>query len=65
MHGQLWEPCPGCGTEPVCSDCGYCEQHCSCSRQREDRRQVNEFNRRYPGFLDRVQRHHEDGGREQ
>ena len=29
-HGQLWEPCPRCGTEPVCLDCGLCEQHCRC-----------------------------------
>jgi len=29
-HGQLWEPCPVCSTEPVCLDCGRCEQHCRC-----------------------------------
>ena len=29
-HGQLWEPCPICGREPVCLDCGLCEQHCDC-----------------------------------
>lgn len=29
-HGQLWEPCPICGVEPVCLDCGYCENHCTC-----------------------------------
>lgn len=28
--GQLWEPCPKCGTEPVHLDCGYCERHCRC-----------------------------------
>jgi len=28
--GQLWEPCPRCGDEPVCLDCGYCEKHCVC-----------------------------------
>lgn len=25
--GQLWEPCPVCGTEPV-RLCGYCKKHC-------------------------------------
>jgi len=29
-HGQLWEPCEVCGTEPVCLDCGRCERHCRC-----------------------------------
>ena len=29
-HGQLWEPCPRCGDEPVCLDCGLCERHCTC-----------------------------------
>jgi len=29
-NGQLWEPCPICGTEPVCLDCGRCRKHCRC-----------------------------------
>jgi len=29
-HGQLWEPCPRCRQEPVCLNCGLCEQHCIC-----------------------------------
>jgi len=29
-NGQLWEPCPICGQEPVCVDCGYCAEHCHC-----------------------------------
>ena len=29
-HGQLWEPCPVCGDEPVCLDCGLCYDHCGC-----------------------------------
>ena len=29
-NGQLWEPCPRCGDEPVCLDCGYCRRHCVC-----------------------------------
>ena len=29
-HGQLWEPCPRCDDEPVCLDCGFCENHCYC-----------------------------------
>jgi len=28
--GQLWEPCPRCGEEPVHLDCGYCDRHCQC-----------------------------------
>jgi len=28
--GQLWEPCPRCGEEPVHLDCGYCGRHCQC-----------------------------------
>lgn len=28
--GQLWEPCPRCGEEPVHVDCGYCDRHCQC-----------------------------------
>lgn len=31
-NGQLWEPCGkwGCDDEPVCLDCGLCEDHCEC-----------------------------------
>ena len=29
-HGQLWEPCSICDEEPVCLDCGLCENHCRC-----------------------------------
>lgn len=31
-HGQLYQECrkPGCGNEPVCVDCEYCENHCHC-----------------------------------
>jgi hypothetical protein len=29
-QGQLWEECPICGTEPVCAECGYCDQHGRC-----------------------------------
>lgn len=28
--GQLWEPCPRCGEQPVHLDCGYCDRHCRC-----------------------------------
>ena len=28
-EGQLWEPCH-CGTEPVCSICFKCREHCTC-----------------------------------
>lgn len=63
MNGQLWEPCR-CGEEPVCVDCGYCERHCRCQQRQQDAEQTGEFNRRYPGFLDRAIRHDEDGSRE-
>ena len=29
-HGQLWQPCPICGREPVCVECELCEYHCDC-----------------------------------
>ncbi len=29
-HGQLWQPCPICGQEPVCLDCERCYNHCTC-----------------------------------
>ncbi len=29
-HGQLWQPCPICGQEPVCLDCECCYDHCDC-----------------------------------
>lgn len=37
MNGQLWEPCPRCGAEPVCVNCGYCERHCRCGRPQPPR----------------------------
>ncbi len=43
MNGQLWEPCPICGTEPVCAACGYCRNCCICPpppRARQDGRSV-------------------------
>ncbi len=64
MRGQLWEPCPRCRREPVCVECGYCERHCTCQQAAEDQKQVGEFNRRYPGLLDKAHKHHEDGARE-
>ena len=64
MHGQLWEPCPKCDTEPVCVDCGYCTRHCHCASRATDRATISEFNRQYPGFLDRVTRHEEEGEKE-
>lgn len=32
MKGQLWEPCPICNDEPVCTDCGLCHRHCECDK---------------------------------
>lgn len=38
MPGQLWEPCPVCGEEPVCLDCGYGQWcgHCRCAQDPAD-----------------------------
>jgi len=37
MSGQLWQECKkyGCGTEPVCLDCEYCDRHCDCPTEAE------------------------------
>lgn len=64
MNGQRWEPCPRCGREPVCNECGYCERHCTCASDAEDRKEISEFSREYPGFLENVIRHHEEGAKE-
>lgn len=29
-RGQMWEPCPICGQQPVCVGCGYCDDCCVC-----------------------------------
>lgn len=29
--GQLWEPCPICGKEPIHLDCGLCDDCCGGS----------------------------------
>ena len=63
--GQLWEPCPRCQREPVCSDCGYCQCHCGCEQDEADRQEVAAFEKHYPGLLDQYGRHLEDGGQEQ
>lgn len=34
MKGQLWQDCPVCGREPVCTECQRCECHCVCARPR-------------------------------
>lgn len=64
MKGQLWEECY-CGTEPVCCDCGNCENHCDCAQAANDKKEIEEFETQYPGFLNRLNRHHEDGANEQ
>jgi len=64
MNGQLWEPCPICGKEPVCSVCGLCERHCSCEQDKADRKSYNEFHKENPGFLDDYGRHIEQGGQD-
>ena len=64
MGGQLWEPCPRCHAEPVCSECGYCEKHCRCATLVSDRQQAKQFEAAYPGFLSQVLRHEEDGAQE-
>lgn len=63
MPGQLWQECY-CGTEPVCSDCENCDRHCSCEQAKSDAKQIREFEEAYPGLLEKIQKHHEDGGRE-
>ena len=64
MNGQLWEPCPICGDEPVCSECGYCETHCECRQRRAERQQIQEFEKQNPGFLEGYSRHIEQGASE-
>lgn len=61
--GQRWEPCPACGAEPVCNGCGYCEQHCSCQRDRDARQEAHDLFLR--GFdWNKYIRHLEDGANE-
>jgi hypothetical protein len=36
MKGELWEPCPECGTEPVCANCQLCKSHCCCSKPKPE-----------------------------
>ena len=67
MNGQLWQPCTVCGTEPVCTACERCEQHCRCATHRSEHdqlRELVEFNRRNQGFLDGAVRHLEQGAME-
>lgn len=37
MNGQLYQECEvrGCSIEPVCANCFYCEEHCTCPSQDE------------------------------
>ena len=64
MKGQLWEPCPVCGEEPVCVDCGYCARHCKCADDRKAHKLARRINETCPGFLDGYVKHLEDGARE-
>lgn len=66
MNGQLWEPCSkrGCETEPVCMDCGHCERHCTCAREKQACEMADEIERKTPGFWQSVIRHQEQGARE-
>jgi len=64
MRGQLWQECSECGTEPVCVNCECCERHCGCEQARRDRAQVAAFEQRYPGMLERLERHREQGAQE-
>ena len=58
--GQLYEPCPICGAEPVCRNCGYCDRHGKCAEISEDRATTLEIERSDPGFWDRLSRYQED-----
>jgi len=64
MNGQLWEPCPKCDTEPVCLDCGYCQRHCRCAADAEQREMARLINRDHPGELRRLIEHLESGAKE-
>lgn len=37
MNGQLYQECSdwGCSTEPVCANCFYCDEHCTCPSRDE------------------------------
>ena len=65
MQGQLWEPCPRCEAEPVCSECEYCTDHCTCAATAQDAAQVRAFEQAYPGLLSSIERHHAQGTQEQ
>jgi hypothetical protein len=59
------ESCATCGkVREVCNDCGSCSRHCSCEQDAAGRKEVAEFQEKYPGFLDALARHEEQGAQE-
>lgn len=64
MTGQLWQECPRCGEEPVCIDCERCKKHCRCTQQQSDAAQRRAFERAYPGLLQQLAQHHDQGAQE-
>lgn len=66
MNGQLWQPCAAgrCKVEPVCVNCERCEKHCACEQAAADAAEIAEFERAYPGELERHARHMEQGAQE-
>lgn len=59
------EKCDGCKkTTEVCNDCGCCESCCSCEQRKSDAQEVREFEKQFPGKLDRLTKHLEQGGQE-
>lgn len=68
MRGQLWQDCPACpretGEVACCLDCEYCGEHCTCAATQSDAAQIAAFERRFPGFLQKLHEHHEQGAQE-
>jgi hypothetical protein len=67
MKGQLWQECPACRTRgevACCLDCERCAAHCPCIQEDLDAATIRAFERRFPGFLQKLYEHHEQGARE-
>jgi hypothetical protein len=59
------EACETCRkVTEVCNDCGSCKRHCSCEQDAADQKEIADFQRAYPGFLEQVEKHREQGAQE-
>ncbi len=59
------ESCNGCGkVREVCNDCGSCKRCCSCEQDVADAAEIAAVQKTYPGFLDQLARHDEQGAAE-